>query len=233
MGHDGGMKPVRWPRKPSATFEAWDEEQLAWRKAHRATRGHRLVVNSAEMHKLYRALEGPDELEGLGGLARIRGVLERICGFQQIVWDADAAEVIKAAAEGTLDEAGLALGLDAAWILKAAKTVQPVKRSSEAMPWIRAATQGCPANPLIRSIELHALWSVVAGARTIGENLRDALLAELEDDQVSVADMARALEWSPGRVKRRLALLEEVRVTQEARAAEGQVAGIVPLRRPA
>lgn len=227
------MTAPRWPRNPSQRFERWDAEQLAWRQKHRANKGHRLVVTGHRMKYLYLSLGGREELEGLEGLTTIEGICRRVQAFQEVVWDADVREILKAAGEGGLDETSLALGLSPEWIRKAARTVQPLDQSSEAMPWIKDATAPCPPNPLVRSIELHALWNITAGARAIAENLRDALLHEVEEEGQSAASMGRALGWPASRVTKRLAQLEDIRFHQSVRASSGQVKGVVPLRRRA
>lgn len=223
-----------WPRTPTPRFERWRDEFVQHREEHAPT-GRNFRVTSDYSYQLYGTHGGRSESTTLADLGCLAEVESRIARSQRVVWDAHAAEVMVAAAEGGLEATAEALREDEEWIRRLHRDGRPVDVSSDAARWVSGVLGTCPPNPLIRAEEIWGLWLSVVGARRICTGVRDQLILELIDAGRPRTHVTRTLGWSYKRFQRHLARLEDDRVELDRRAAVGEIPGVIGLEahRPA
>lgn len=222
------MTSGAWPREPSPRFARWCGELDEWRDAH-APSGRRFQVTAGDSARLYYEHGGVDEVGTVADLTWLARTGEQIKASQQVVWDFHAREVLVAAREGGLEATSEALRDSTEWIRRLAREGQPVREGSDAARWASEIADACPPNPLVRGEEVWGLWEALAGARRTCEGLSDQLLLELADEGCPRTRMADRLGWSYGRLRRRLARLEDERADRIQRVRQGEVPGIIDL----
>lgn len=222
------MTRKTWPRLPSARFESWRQQFEEHRLRHAPT-GRHFRATAGYKEQLYYAQGGLEEVTTVGDLGWLAAVDGRLRISQQIVWDAHAAEVLLAAAEGGLEATAEALRNEEHWVIRLERDGKAVDERSDAARWISGVLGTCPENPLIRAEEVWGLWESVVGARRIGDRIRDGLLLELEDSGTARTRMAQALGWSYERFLRHLTGLLDDREDLRRRASAGKVPGVLAL----